>query len=610
VRLKEITVEASPMDAYLPARTLVERDELIDSHKSELSEELDLTPGINVRNGGRGEPRVDMRGFDQRAILFTLDGVPMYEPYNGVINVDLFPIEMLDQVAITRGASSALYGPNGMAGAIQFRTLKARAPLAGAVSTIWRNSDFWDVRASGAANTDAFTGVLGGRFLTSPGFPLSGDFEQRPPSRRRLEDGDERLNSDRDEKSLFADGSWDYGDGGRVYGTFLGSTAAFGIPPSSTQFLPMFLRVNGEDLLHGHIGIDQRLAPPVGLSAAAFYTGYRLDQTQFASAAFNDPILTSTADSRDAGGMGRLTVDFTPSESLAVAAQVRNDAATISDDVNATVSNPEFTTASVAFENVWLPVERVALLVGFSVDIQTGGGNGTTTEPDPQGALSVDFGPYGTTRAAIARKIRFPTLRELADPIQGNPQLTPERTLTYEVGHRVAAHFGYAQLNLFRSQIDGLIAGDAGGGDAGVFTNLQDAVQQGVEIACGVVPVSAVQLDVNYTYLDAQARNASGGFSEIQHKPQNRFNGIAQVHLPFAFLLRLEGLYSSPQVDQFGTDVTTAGFGVFNVQLTKAFGQWLSLFAGADNLLDSDHEERLGTPEPGRWVFVGVRATY
>ena len=80
--------------------------------------------------------------------------------------------------------------------------------------------------------------------------------------------------------------------------------------------------------------------------------------------------------------------------------------------------------------------------------------------------------------------------------------------------------------------------------------------------------------------------------------------------MPHELLLRLEGLYTSDQVNQFGNYVRADAFGVFNVQLTKSLGRHLSLFAGVDNVLDADYEQRVGTPQPGRWEFAGLRATY
>lgn len=612
--LPEVTVEASPMDTYLPAQTNVGRDELIDAHKSELTDALQLTPGMNVRQGGQGEARLDMRGFDQRAVLFTLDGVPVYDPYNGVVNLDLFPLEMLGNVEIDRGPSSSIYGPNGMAGTVKMTTFTPSTPLAAAASTIWRNSDFWDARASAAAAQDRFSALLGGRFLTSPGFPLSGEFDDRPPTRRRLENGGLRLNSDQDEKSGFGDFTYKLSDEGSVHAAALGSVAEFGIPPSTTNFLPPFLRTDHEEFDHLHAGIDQILTPSVGASAAVFYSAYSIRQSQFSGPDFTTKILTTTADSDELGGIGRVTVHVADRDELTIAGQLRRSGADIVATATGPPSRPAFTTSSVAFENVLFVTERIRLLVGLSDDMQNNGGGGTDWELDPQAGVSVDLGHVGVVRAAVSRKVNFPTLRELFDPQQGNPTLKPEKALNYEIGYRVDAEHFYVATNLFRSEVDDLIQMEDSGDGGGPAANFEKAVLQGVELAAGATPLERLRIDVNYTYLDASARETINGVSkgsaEIQHKPPHRFNGVVQILLPAAFRLRLEGLYTAAQVDQFGTNITADSYALFNLQVARTLGKHLDVFAGVDNVLDVDYEDKLGSPEPGRWVFAGVRATY
>ena len=607
--MEEITVEASPIDPYLPARTVVDRSEIIDSHDSDLSDALQRTPGINVRDGGQGEPRVDMRGFDQRATLYTLNGVPIYEPYNGVVNVDLFPLEMLGNVEVTRGAASSLYGPNGMAGQVKLTTFGAPAPTA-AASTIWRESDLWDVRASGGASRDGLSGFVAGRYLTSPNFTLSDGFDDRPPPQRRFQNGDQRLNSDIEQLSGFATLGYEY-DGGRTYGAVLASDSTFGVPPSTTQFMPMFLRTDRERLLHVQGGIDQRLSPNVGVAGGLFYTGYNLHQSQYDGADFRNVVLKTKADSSELGGIGRVTVQVGNRDSLAIGGQVRDDGADISNTVRGTISKPGFTIGSAAIENLYAATDRISLVLGVSCDLLSGAGIATRSELNPQGVVAVDFGDWGETRIAAARKIRFPTLRELYDPMQGFARLRPETPLTYEIGHQLARRWGYAGLNLFRSDVDGLI--DAGGADAQKFQNLDSATLQGIEMTAGSAPISLVRLDVTYTYLDTTARNNNGVTvisSAVQHKPAHRFNGTLWVFLPWWLVLRSDAAYTSSQLDQFGSVVTVDGFALWSVQLMRPVGQWLSVFAGVDNLLDADVEQKLGTPQPGRRVFAGVRATY
>jgi len=610
IQMQEITVQASRVDALLPARTEVSREELIDSHKSELGDVLDLTPGVNQRDGGRGEPRLDVRGFDQRAVLFTLNGVPVYEPWNGIINLNLFPIEMLDSVETDRGPSSSLFGPNGMGGTVKMMTLHPRGPVSANASTIWRDSDTWDARASGGVSRDGVVGLVGGRYLTTPGFPLPGDFDELPPPRRRYENGGLRLNSDRDEKSLFTSLGYDYSDQGRAHAVFLGSTASFGIPPSTTAFFGPFLRNDHEDLWHVQAGAEQRLTPTIGAAAAVFYTAYDTKETEFLNASFTQEKVTRKADSDELGGIGRLAVDLAEADSLAVAVQVRRAGADVSDNGNGPQVTPHFTTSSVAAENVYALNDRISLVTGMSFDIQTGGAS-TQWEPNPQGGVVVDFGRYGTSRAAISRKIRFPTLRELFDPLQGFAGLKPEKALIYEIGHRVQVPRGYADLNLFRSDVHDLIVND--GGDMGQEANSQDATLQGVEVATGATPVDWVQVDVNYTYLNTQADNPSrsgGSESDVQHRPPHRFNGILRVFLPLEIVVRFEGLYTAEQLDRFGSSVDVNPYTLFNVQVTKQFGDHLQLFSGVDNVLDDEHQDKLGSPGPGRWVFAGLRLAY
>ncbi len=611
LRLNEITVEASPVDALLPARTEVDRTEIIDSHKEELGGVLDLTPGVNVRDGGRGEPRLDMRGFDQRAVLSTLNGVPIYEPWNGIINMNLFPIEMLASVETDRGPSSSLFGPNGMAGSVRMTTFRPQAPLSLSASTTWYDSDTWNATASGGVSRDGAVGLIGGRYFTSPGFPLPGNFDQLPPSRRRYEDGGLRLNSDRDLQSVFANLGYTYSDEGRAHVAFIGSTSSFGIPPSTTAFNGPFLRNDGQDLWHVQAGLEQRLAPNLGAAAAVYYTAYDTKESQFADATFAQKTATTTADSDEIGFMGRLTCNLADNDVLAAAVQLRRDWADIFDDVNGPRANPHFTIASVAAENVYRLSERIALVTGMSLDAQSGGGEGTQWEPDPQAGVSADFGPYGTSRVAVSRKVRFPTLAELYGPLQGNANLKPEKTVVYEIGHRLQMPRGYADLNLFRSDVTDLIVNQ--GGEMSELTNSQNATLQGIEIALGGMPLDWVRLDVNYTYLDTQASNSTRSgpsVSDVQHRPPHRFNGVLRLFLPLQFVLRLEGLYSSDQLDQFGSGVTVDAYTLFNAQLTKQFGERYQLFAGVDNILDDEHQDKLGSPGPGRWTFAGVRMAY
>ena len=148
--------------------------------------------------------------------------------------------------------------------------------------------------------------------------------------------------------------------------------------------------------------------------------------------------------------------------------------------------------------------------------------SGTDGEPDPQGGVSVDFGRYGTLarRESAARSAFRPcassTTRCRAIRTSSRRRRSSTRSAT---GCSRAS--AMRDLNLFRSDVSDLID-ERGSGETGQFVNLQDAMLQGVEVAVGAHPLDWLRLDVNYTYLDAQARatRPADGFTAIQHRPR------------------------------------------------------------------------------------------
>ncbi len=603
-----IRVVAAPPGVLAPTTTTLDREELVEPRKLELPELLDLTPGLNVRVGGRGEPRVDLRGFDQRSTLLLLDGVPVTDPWNGIVNVNLFPIEMLGGVQITRGPVSSLLGPNALAGAIELSTVRGVEGVGGSVGTQWRDSRTWDVRASASAGNEELTGVVGGRYLTSSGFPLAAGFDDRPASRRRWEDGGLRSNSDREQWSAFGSGRYEWSERGGARLVVLGSDAEFGIPPTTTAFLPPFRRTDAQRLLVVQGGVDHAFDWGT-LEGAVFYDRYESRESTFDGPDFSHVLLSTRVDSDEVGGVARLRSDVSEEVHLGGSAQVRHARADVSDSGNGDLGAPDVTLVSVGLEGEYRPWSWLTFVVGLSGDVQTGSERGTEGDPNPLGAVSADLGAYGAISALVGRRTRFPTLRELFDPLQGNADLGAERSLTYQVAYRYDRGAYFGEVALYRSDVDGLIEQE--GSSAGTrFVNLRDARLQGVETALGARPFEWVDTAINYTYLDARARNErTGDLTPIQHRPEHRLNGVLNLYFPYELRLRLEGLYGSGQIDRFGGTVKTDSFGLFNAQLAWTAWSAVTLYAGADNLLDDDYEERLGSPQPGRWVYLGFRAS-
>jgi iron complex outermembrane receptor protein len=68
-------------------------------HRDDLSEALDLIPGAAIQNTGqRRERTIAIRGFNSRQIPVFIDGVPVYVPYDGNVDLSRFGVDYISEV--------------------------------------------------------------------------------------------------------------------------------------------------------------------------------------------------------------------------------------------------------------------------------------------------------------------------------------------------------------------------------------------------------------------------------------------------------------------------------------------------------------------------------
>ena len=113
-----------------------------------LDEAIALLPGVYVRYGADGVPRVDIRGLRTRNVLLLQDGVPLNSTYDGQFDPSAIPVDNIAAIKVTRGASSVLYGPGGNAGVIEIVTRSAGRSAEGGVLTESEVSQSWLARGS------------------------------------------------------------------------------------------------------------------------------------------------------------------------------------------------------------------------------------------------------------------------------------------------------------------------------------------------------------------------------------------------------------------------------------------------------------------------------
>lgn len=97
----------------------------------DISETLGNVPGIEVRPAQAGErgSTVRLQGLSAQNVLILVDGQRTTGRFSGAIDLTRFKSDDIERIEIVKGASSALYGSDSIAGVINIITKEAKQPL-------------------------------------------------------------------------------------------------------------------------------------------------------------------------------------------------------------------------------------------------------------------------------------------------------------------------------------------------------------------------------------------------------------------------------------------------------------------------------------------------
>jgi outer membrane cobalamin receptor len=219
------------------------------------------------------------------------------------------------------------------------------------------------------------------------------------------------------------------------------------------------------------------------------------------------------------------------------------------------------------------------------------------------------FGEQTALRGAAARKLRYPTLRDLYAADRGNPDLTAETTQTYDLAleHRFGSTGWVVEGVLFWIDAEDFIERVPGG----VTQNFEEYRFQGVEVSAGYRGLERLELDASYTYMDSENRSEGAATTTLQNRPGNKFS----LRLDYALTpgMRLGGNYQYV-TDSYTlsrtTPTTTEELGDYGVLDLDASVELLQatvrVYARIRNALDEDYADSYGFPQAGRAYVLGA----
>ena len=219
---------------------------------------------------------------------------------------------------------------------------------------------------------------------------------------------------------------------------------------------------------------------------------------------------------------------------------------------------------------------------------------------------SYELGRDLKLRGSVARRVRFPTLRDLYAADRGNPTLEPERTVDGELALERSLGLGQnLELTVFRIEADDFIERVPND----VLRNIQESRFQGVELAGRHRLDGSVRLSWSYGYLDSRNLSADGGTDKTQNRPEHKATLVGEGVTAKGWRLRGEALFVADSYalsrQRPARAMELGDYLVVGASLAVPLrGEDWRVVGRVTNLFDTAYVESIGFPAPGREFLV------
>jgi len=589
----------------------------------DLSEAINLLPGVNIRVGAEGVPRIDIRGFRTRHVVLLLDGVPFNSAFDQQFDPTLIPVENIARIKLTAGPNSVLYGPGGLGGVINIITKKGGKEFKGMVGAETGDHEPYRAKASVGGSAGAFDFFLSGSAQDIDGFPLSADFKPTI-----LQGKGYRNSSNSERNNLFTSLGFSPTKDISLGLTFSYLNGNYGKPASVVAdpydpfaSTPKFGRVNDFDGYSVQLAADYQITSRLGLRSWLYYNRLDQQESQYDNAFMNscnlesgsflsnnrsDVLGVSLQPKYDFGKAGVVTLGLsTEKDSWDNSGFTTTALNTFSLDDD----SKDFTLYSASVQYEAAPLPDLGFVLGYGHHWQQ------REERSDNGwslLAGVHYDLTGDTRlkASYQRNIRFPSIRQLYENPSDNPFLQPERAYLYEIGvEQKLPGKSLVSLTGFHTTAKNFIQKDD---VTEKNKNYAEYRFQGIELAGQTSVVPRLLLRASYTYLDSQDKSTPG-HDEFQYSPKHRVTLEGKYDFNFGLSPYVSVLYVGDQYAYTKNNFVPvlkarmSDYVVVNMKLSqKILKDRLNLYVGVDNLFDANYETSYGFPQPGSFIYGGL----
>lgn len=588
----------TPSEQIGASISVVNGDDFQTYHYPTVDEALRNVPGVEIRRSGSygKTSSITIRGANANQVQVMVDGVRVKSPTLGQVDLSDLSPDLIERIEIIRGAQSTLYGADAIGGVVNIITRKGSGkPIQASVQQEVGNYDTLVSRATVSGAYKILNYALAASHLESNG---------------QFQNDDSNINalSARVGATLPLQSSLDF--------IFRYNKNDTGVPvkgvfPGPQPIVPI-INPNARQQSETTVYSLQGKTRPVEW----WETQGRLSRYEN-TAGFQDP--------EDPG----VAFDFTSRSQIDV---VRKEAEWVNsfflgkwststvgleyrreEGENKGVFHTATETSSAFFEQQVRFFERLFITGGFRVEDNSVFGTNTTG----RGSVAFVIKETGTRlHGSAGMGFRAPTFNDLFFPDFGNPNLQPEKSLSYDAGvdqnlwkDRIRLGLTYFQIN-FSNLITCCVPLPTA--PFGGPINVGRARSAGIEFFSEVDLLPNLVASLNYTYTDSENLATD---RPLPREPRHRWN-IGLTWEPISRLSLFTQVYVvSEQFEPFG-EVYNSGYtrvdvgGTWRILERMGWLQKLEMTARISNLLNEGYAEVRGFPAPGINALVGLRASF
>ena len=676
-RLGEVVVSADKETKETPSSiTVITAEDIERYNATNLGEAFRVIPGMLFRQTRtKNEYYLSVRGFDQENILILLDGVPIYVPYEGLVNLADIPAQNIAEIKVIKGNASVLYGPNALGGAINIITKKGSEKPS--FSALYQISDYntHHVQATHGWKVGKFSYFIGASHKESDGFKLAQAFtlpadvttsmtnsptNPATPKNTPIAPNDgRRENSDYNRNALTFTGSYDITPADKIGLSLEYYKHEYGVPPvpiyretkKGFYYFPRYWRFSDWERYTTNLIEESQLSEHLRIKGRLFYDVYKNTLDAYDDNTYSSqnrlggpPSGKSVYDDYSRGGNVYAFWDGLPRNNIRLGLSFKEDVhrETFKTDPEDRLSSYTYT---VGLEDEIRILDSLAVTIGGSYDTFAKRERQQALSPNaavgdnisvfnPMIGFSYDYSPALNIFGSLAKKVRFPTMRNLyasgvVGPL-GNPNLAEEQSYNYELGSRFSfAKKFVLESAIFYSDVRNMISFD---NQIGRFEQYEKASLAGLELGLSGQFNAKLYGKISYTYLQARtnstvtlekeipsATNLPLVYSpdELPYRPEHKVDLELSQKFDFGMRVDINGSYVSKKAYYDHADTATNtlvakkqyldGYVLMNLKVSQNIGQGFQVFVAADNILNENYQDIYQLPAMGCTVWSGIK---